>query len=78
MIKKGKRSITKYWGGFEVKKMIKLNKTVQCNSDQVDEVEFNPTIVQIKWDKPPSNDKHELWFPYWIKIHGEEKYGQFA
>lgn len=37
-----------------------------------------PTIVQIEWETPPSPDKHEFWFPYWIKIEGKEKYGQFA
>lgn len=78
MIEEGYRSKARYWGEYEVKKVIKLNNPVVCNSDEVGEVEFNPTIVQIIWNKPPSNDKHELWFPYWIKINGREKYGQFA
>ena len=41
-------------------------------------VEFMPTIVQIEWEVPPSSDKNEYWFPYWTKIKGKEKYGQFA
>jgi len=39
---------------------------------------FNPTLVKIEWEKPPSEEKHEFWFPYWISIKGREKYGQFA
>lgn len=39
---------------------------------------FDPTIVKIHWEIPPSEDKHEFWFPYWITIGGKEKYGQFA
>lgn len=37
-----------------------------------------PTIVQIEWKVPPSADNNEYWFPYWQKIQGKEKYGQFA
>ena len=34
--------------------------------------------MKIEWEKPPSDDKHEFWLPYWITIGGKEKYGQFA
>ena len=34
--------------------------------------------MKIEWEKPPSDDKHEFWFPYWITIGGKQKYGQFA
>ncbi len=37
-----------------------------------------PTIIQIEWEVPPSSDTNEFWFPYWVKIRGKEKYGQFA
>ena len=39
---------------------------------------FEPTIVQIEWEKPPSDDKNEFWFPYWMIIGGKEKYAQYA
>jgi len=45
---------------------------------QLGEVGFMPTIVQVEWDVPPSSDKNEFWFPYWVTIRGKEKYGQFA
>jgi hypothetical protein len=44
----------------------------------VGEVEFMPTLVKIDWATSPSADKNEFWFPYWVKIRGKEKYGQFA
>jgi len=78
MIREGKKSRARYWGKFVVKKVVKLDAPVICQSDEAGEVEFNPTIVQIEWDKYPSDDKNELWFPYWIKIRGKEKYGQYA
>ena len=49
-----------------------------CHSKEVGEVEFMPTIVKIDWATSPSADKNEFWFPYWVKIRGKEKYGQFA
>ena len=30
------------------------------------------------WEKHPSLDKNEFWFPYWMVVGGKEKYGQFA
>ncbi len=39
---------------------------------------FNPTIVKMDWETPPSDDKHDIWFPYWITIDDKEKYGQYA
>jgi hypothetical protein len=35
----------------------------------------------MEWDTPPSEDKHEIWFPYWITwsdISNKERYGQYA
>jgi hypothetical protein len=37
-----------------------------------------PKIVQIECKLPSSADNNEYWFPYWQKIRGKEKYGQFA
>lgn len=78
MIKVGKRSKAKYWGAFEVLDVVTLNSPVKCFSGEKGEVHFNPTIVKLAWDRDPSEDKHDLWFPYWISIDGKEKYGQFA
>lgn len=78
MIKVGKRSWAKYWGGYEVQDFVTLDSPVKCFSTEKGQVDFNPTIVKITWDREPSADKHELWLPYWIKIDGKEKYGQFA
>jgi hypothetical protein len=78
MIKKGQKKKARYWGKFEVKKVAELKEPVICHSQEVGQAEFSPTIVQIDWENPPSPDKHEYWFPYWIKISGKEKYGQFA
>jgi len=55
-----------------------LEKPVRCICEEKGEVDFNPTIVKIKWDKKPSEDVNEFWFPYWMTIEGKEKYGQFA
>ena len=78
MIEVGKKTKAKYWGEFTVEKVIKLDNPVRCFSAEKGEVEFNPTIVKISWQQVPSDDKHDLWFPYWITIDGKEKYGQFA
>ncbi|MEM4213450.1 MAG: hypothetical protein QXO63_03990 [Thermoplasmatales archaeon] len=78
MVKVGKRSKAKYWGTFKVQDIVMLDSPVKCFSEEKGEVDFNPTIVKISWDHDPSEDKHDLWFPYWITINGKEKYGQFA
>jgi hypothetical protein len=78
MIKVGKKTNAKYWGTFTVEKVVKLDTPVRCFSAEKGDADFNPTIVKIKWDQDPSDDKHDLWFPYWITIDGKEKYGQFA
>lgn len=78
MIKVGKRSKAKYWGVYEVIDFVTLNSPVECYSTEKGHVDFNPTIVKLAWDNDPSEDKHDLWFPYWITIDGKEKYGQFA
>lgn len=78
MIKEGQRKKARYWGNFSVMKVAKLTSAILCHSKEVGEVEFMPTIVQIEWEIPPSSDENEYWFPYWVKIKGKEKYGQFA
>lgn len=64
MIKIGKRSRAKYWGKYEVKDFVSLNAPIKCHSAEKGEVESNPTIVKLSWDRDPSGDKHDLWFPY--------------
>jgi len=78
MIKKGKETNAKYWGRFKVTDYVELDKPVECFSVEKGNALFKPTIVKIEWEKDPSDDKHDLWFPYWIDIGGKEKYGQFA
>jgi hypothetical protein len=78
MIKPGHKSKSNYWGPYEVIKVAKLVEPVVCHSDEKGEALFNPTLVKLKWEKPPSTDQHEFWFPYWISFAGKEKYGQFA
>jgi hypothetical protein len=78
MIKEGQKKKAKYWGNFKVKKVAKLESPIICYSNEIGQAEFMPTIAQIDWEISPSSDKNEFWFPYWIKIHGKEKYGQFA
>lgn len=78
MIKKGQKKRARYWGRFTVKKVAKLKRPIICYSNEIGKAEFIPTIVQIDWEVSPSPDKNEFWFPYWIKIKGKEKYGQFA
>jgi len=78
MIEEGQKKKAKYWGNYTVKKVAKLKSPILCKSQEKGEVEFMPTIVQIEWETPPSSDKNEFWFPYWVKISGKEKYGQYA
>lgn len=78
MIVVGQQKKARYWGRFTVKKVARLKKAVECQCEDIGTAHFDPTIVKIQWEKPPSDDKHEFWFPYWINIGGKEKYGQFA
>ena len=78
MIKEGQEKRARYWGKFKVEKVVKLPQPVICHSEEIGEAEFLPTIVQIDWEKPPSSDNHKFWLPYWIKVKGRWKYGQFA
>jgi len=78
MIQEGQKSKANYWGSYSVKKVVKLAQPVICRSEETGEAEFMPTIVQIEWEKPPSSDVNEFWMPYWMKIRGKEKYGQYA
>lgn len=78
MIQVGQKKKAKYWGSFSVNKVARLKKPVECQCKEAGIALFDPTIVKIHWETPPSEDKHEFWFPYWITIGGKEKYGQFA
>ena len=78
VIVEGRRGTAKYWGDYQVKKVAKLKTPVHCRSKQAGEVEFMPTIVQLEWETSPSSDTNEFWFPYWVRVGGKEKYGQFA
>jgi len=78
MIQEGQQKKAKYWGKFMVKKVSRLNQPIACYSDEIGEVFFNPTLVKIEWEKSPSENGHEFWFPYWVTIKNKEKYGQFA
>ncbi len=78
MIQVGQKSKAKYWGKYSVKKVAQLKKPVECHNDEQGVVFFEPTIVQLEWEKPPSDDNNEFWFPYWMIIGGKEKYAQFA
>lgn len=79
MIYEGYKSHATYWGNYEVKKVVKLDKEVECHSKEKGRCLFNPTLVKLEWETPPSKDKNEFWFPYWITIgEQKEKYGQFA
>jgi len=78
MIKVGQQKKAKYWGIFSVSKVARLKKPVECHCQDIGTAMFDPTIVKIDWETPPSDDKNEFWFPYWITIGGKEKYGQFA
>lgn len=78
MIKVGEQKKAKYWGNFSVKKVAMLKEPQECHCEEIGIALFNPTLVKIEWEKPPSDDRHEFWFPYWINIGGKEKYGQFA
>jgi len=78
MIQVGQKKKAKYWGGFGVSKVARLKKPVECRCEEIGTALFDPTIVKIRWETPPSEDNNEFWFPYWITIGGREKYGQFA
>src|SRR3972149_3142392 len=75
MIKEGQRKKARYWGNYTVKKVVRLESPIICHSEEVGDVEFMPTLVQIEWETPPSADNNEFWFPYWVNIKGKEKYG---
>ena len=78
MIQEGQQKQAKYWGKFAVKKVARLRNPVECQCQEIGTAMFNPTLVKIEWEKPPSSDKNEFWFPYWMTIGGKEKYGQLA
>ena len=81
MIKEGQKKRAEYWGNFSVKKVVQLDRPVICHSDEKGKALHEPTLVKIEWEKIPSSDKHEFWFPYWITwvdMDGKQRYGQGA
>jgi hypothetical protein len=78
MIKVGQHKKAKYWGNYMINQVVQLAQPVKCECEEIGEALFSLTLVKIEWEKPPSNDKHDIWFPYWISINGKEKFGQFA
>jgi hypothetical protein len=81
MIEAGHRSKAKDWGKYTVKKVVRLDNPVRCYSKDKGRALFNPTMVKLQWDEPPSDDKNEFWFPYWITwvdVDGKERYGQYS
>lgn len=81
MIKEGHHSEAKDWGKYTVTKVARLSKPVECHSKDKGKALFNPTMVKLEWDNPPSEDKNEFWFPYWITwtdIDDKERYGQYS
>lgn len=80
MIKAGERKNVTYWGNYTVKKVVQLTEPVVCHHATRGKAIFEPTIVQIEWEKAPSGDKHEFSFPYWItwSDNGKQRYGQQA
>jgi hypothetical protein len=78
MIKEGERKKLEHWGWYRAEKVVQLAKPVACYSDEKGKALFNPILVQIEWEKPPSGDKYEFWFRYWITFEGEEKNGRNA
>lgn len=78
MIQPGQRNKARLWGGYTVQKVVNLAQPVACIGIDGREVDFNPTIVKIQWDRPPSKQGHEIWFPYWQTIDGKERYGRYA
>ena len=78
MIKEGQHKKARYWGKFRVSKVAQLKRPVDWYSQEIGTALFTPTLVKIDWETPPSGDRHEFWFPYWMTIGGRERYGQFA
>jgi hypothetical protein len=74
----GDKTKAKYWGTFTVEKVARLKEPVICYSEETGKAEFHSALIKIKWEKNPSEDKNELWFPYWMTLIGKYKYGQFA
>ncbi len=81
MIEEGYRSKATKWGNYTVKKVARLSKPVECFSEDKGKALFNPTMVKLEWENPPSDDKNDIWFPYWITwvdVDGKERYGQYS
>ena len=72
MIQAGQKKKIKYWGDFSVSKVAQLKKPVECQCKELGVALFDPTIVKIRWEAPPSGDRDEFWFPYCITIGGNE------
>ena len=81
MIQEGYRSKATKWGNYTVREVVRLSEPVECFSKDKGEALFNPTMVKLEWDTPPSDDRNEFWFPYWItwaEVDGKERYGQYS
>ncbi len=81
MIEEGYHSKAKDWGNYTVKKVARLKQPIECYSKNKGKALFNPVIVKMEWDTPPSDDMNDIWFPYWITwsdISNKERYGQYA
>lgn len=79
MLNEGDEREAKYCGKYRVEKMVKLSKQVSCYCGEKGKALFNPVFLKIEWENPPSMDKNEFWFRYWITFEGKKgKYGQFA
>ena len=57
MIKEGYSSKAKYWGNYTVKKVVNIEKPIECYSQEKGTVLFNPMLVKLEWEMPPSVDK---------------------
>ena len=75
MIKEGQQSKTRYWGEYEVIKVVQLKAPESAHSAEVGEALFKYTLVQIRWK---GDGGYNFWFPYWTTIKDKERYGQYA
>jgi len=75
MIKEGEQRKTRYWGEYEVTKVVQLEEPELAYSAVVGEARRKYTFVQIRWK---ADGQYKLWFPYWVTIKGKERYGQYA
>ena len=75
MIKEGQQRRTRYWGEYEVAKIVQLETPEVAHGTEVGKALFRYTLVQIHWK---GDGGYNFWFPYWATIKGKERYGQYA